>query len=121
MLASNKIIMNATDVSVSVNSPGYWLDQVYGIAIQAEFSGSPVGVVVLQGSCDHGGSGMPGQPPNEASVVNWTTISGSSQAVTGAGPVVWNFNGVFYKWIRMSYSASSGTGTVTVTVNTKGE
>lgn len=112
--------MAAVDVSVSQNSVGYWLDQVYGIAIQAEFAGSPVGSVELQGSCDRGTYLMPGQPPSEAGVVNWTTIKDSPQAVTGAGPVVWNYNGVFYKWIRLHYTATSGTGTVTVTVNTKG-
>lgn len=113
--------MTAADVSVNETTVGYWLDQVYGIAIQAVFSGSPVGTVKLQGSCDHGGSGMPGQPPNDAAVVNWNDIKDSSTAVTGAGIVDWNYNGVFYNWIRLVYTATSGTGSLTVTVKTKGE
>lgn len=120
MLTSNKVIMNAVDVSTSVNGPAYWLKLVYGFAIQAEFSGAPVGTVSLQGSCD-AGDNTPEDPETGSGVVNWTTIKDSPQSVSGAGPVLWNYNGVFYKWVRLVYTATSGTGTVTVTMNTKGE
>lgn len=120
MLTSNKIIMDEVDVSVDQESPGYWLDQVYGVAFQAVFSGSPTGTVHLEGSNDRGLPLMPGQPPSDQGVVTWNEILNSNTAVTGAGPVTWNYNGVFYRWIRLVYVAISGTGTVTVTVNTKG-
>lgn len=116
MRTGNKIILNAVDASVNQNSPAYWLDQVYGVALQAIFTGSPIGTIVLQGSCDSANN----DPNNGAAVVNWTAITGSSTAISGAGTVLWNNNGVFYKWIRAVYTATSGTGTLTLNINTKG-
>lgn len=119
MLTSNKIISNAVDASVNQTSGAYYLKNVFGIAIQALFTGSPVGSILLQGSCDNG-SEEPDEAATGDGVVNWNTIINSPQNVTGAGLVTWNFNGVFYKWIRVVYTAASGTGTLTITVNTKG-
>lgn len=118
MRVSNDILMNNVSVATSQNSSAYPLEQVYGVAIQAEFSGAPVGTVSLQGSCDDGR--LDNTTGLGTAIVNWVTIVGSPTAVSGAGPVTWNYNGVFYKWIRVQYIAVSGSGNVTVTVNTKG-
>lgn len=114
-------MLNSGDASGNLVSSPVWLDQIYGIALQAVFTGSPTGTVKLQGSVDQGPSNAAlTSNPALASSITWNDISGSSQAVTGAGTVTWNFNGVFYKWVRVSYTASSGTGTLTVTINAKG-
>lgn len=111
--------MNNVNVATSQTSSAYWLKEVYGVAIQAVFTGSPVGVISLEGSCD-AGSQLPNEPILGTGVNNWTTIADSPQNVTGAGSVTYNFTGVFYKWIRVVYTATSGTGNMTVTVNSKG-
>jgi hypothetical protein len=119
MRTNNVILVNNADASVTIDSPAYSLDQVWGISLQAVFSGSPVGTVKLQGS-DDSGVGPTSQYPNAPIIVNWTDIVNSSNAVTGAMNVVWNIADPFQKWIRLVYTPASGTGNLTLTINSKG-
>lgn len=114
-----ELIGSGTDASVNQQSAGVNLNYRYGIAIQAVFTGAPNGTVSLQGSCDYG-SRESIQPNGDDLVVNWTDIANSSAPVTGAGTASWNFQGTFYKWIRMIYVSSSGSGTIVVRSNSKG-
>ena|SRR3984957_17916264 len=114
-----ELIGSGTDASVSQTSESVNLNYRYGIAIQAVLTGTPVGTLSLQGSCDFGAPNNP-QAGGNNQVVNWTDISGSASPVTGAGTASWNYQGAFYKWIRLIYTSSSGTGTITVRSNSKG-
>lgn len=113
----NEVLLNAGDASGSLNSGVLNMQFLYGVAIQAVFTGSPVGTIKLQGSCDPGTLNIQIAP---TSVINWNDISDSSQAVSGSGIVDWNYNGAFFKWLRVVYTSTSGTGTLTITANGKG-
>lgn len=106
----------AGDLASSVVSLEYQL----GCSIQATMTGAPVGTLKLQGSNDFGTIQPAGPDNGGAGVVNWTDIADSSGPVTGAGTFSWNYNGVFYKWIRVVYTFTSGTGTINIRINTKG-
>ncbi len=112
-------IGSGTNAATSQTSAAVNLNYRYGIAIQAVFTGAPVGTASLQGSCDYGNRN-PIEPAGSSEVVNWTDIADSSSPVTGAGTASWNYQGSFYKWIRLVYTSSSGTGTISVRANSKG-
>lgn len=112
-------IGSGNSAAISQQSEPVDLNYRYGIAIQAVFTGSPVGTARLQGSCDFGARNQPQAGGNDQ-VVNWTDIADSDAAITGAGSASWNFQGSFYKWIRLVYISTSGTGTITVRANSKG-
>lgn len=86
-------------------------------SIQATITGSPVGVLSLQGSNDFGRENAPFNP---SVVANWTEITGSSAAVSGAGSVMWNYQNCGFKWVRLVYVATSGTGSIVARFNSKG-
>ena len=113
------LIGSGTNAAVNQQSEPVNLNYRYGIAIQAVITGSAVGTLSLQGSCDYGAPNNPQAGGNDQ-VINWTDIADSSSAVTGAGTASWNFQGSFYKWIRLIYVAGSGTGTITARSNSKG-
>ncbi len=113
------LIGSGTNAAVSQNSEPVDLNYRYGIAIQAVLTGSPVGTLKLQGSCDFGARNQPEAGGNDQ-VVNWTDIADSTAVVSGAGTASWNFQGSFYKWIRLVYTATSGAGTITARANSKG-
>ena len=112
-------IGSSTDASINQQSEPVNLNYRYGVAIQAVFTGSPVGMASLQGSCDYGATNNPQAGGNDQ-VVNWTDISGSVAVISGVGTASWNFQGSFYKWIRLIYTATSGSGTIIVRANSKG-
>jgi hypothetical protein len=114
-----ELIGSGTDASTNQQSEPVNLNYRYGVAIQAVFTGTPVGMANLQGSCDEGARNQQQAGGNDQ-VVNWTDITGSYATVSGAGTASWNFQGSFYKWIRLVYISSSGTGTITVRANSKG-
>ena len=96
------------------------LDQVFGIAIQAVWTGTPNGTVKLQASCD-----PPSQAqiagPSYSTVTNWTDVANSSYSITGsAGNYMWNVADANYRWIRLTYTNTSGTGSMTAYACVKG-
>lgn len=119
MLTNNKILLSAGDASGNLTSSPEQLTNMIGFAIQAVITGTPVGIIKLQGSCDAGTVGA-NSPPIGTGVTNWNDIADSSQAVSAAGIIDWNYNGAFFKWVRVVYTSTSGTGNITVTINTKG-
>lgn len=84
-------------------SGGIVLDKVVGYAIQAVWTGStsPNGSLTLQASNDN---------------VNWSTLSGTSVAVSGsAGNTLWKESAPYYKYVRVAYTRTSGGASDTVT------
>lgn len=110
--------MNNSDASGNITSGFIYLDQAFGFAVQAVITGSPVGSLKLQGSCDDGDDWAAG-PGVGRGVVNWTDIPNTFQSVNGSGIVTWNMPKSFYKWARLLYASTSGTGNITATLNVK--
>lgn len=119
MRVVNEVILSAGDASGDLNSSALYLDQMFGFAMAAVITGAPVGSLKLQGSVAYGPRSN-ALTADGTTIPDWNDISGSTQAVTGAGEVTWNFNGTFYKWVRVVYTSTSGTGAITVTANAKG-
>jgi len=116
---SSTLIANQSMAS-SFNTTGINLISIYAYSIQAVWSGgsSPVGTFSLQGSNDAGDNGS-GQGVSQP--VNWSTITGSSQAISGTpGNILFDVTECSYRWVRLVYTATSGSGTVSATINTKG-
>lgn len=89
---------------------GFCLDKGRRFCVQAVWTGTtaPVGTLSLNGSNDN---------------ITFTPISGSSQAVSGAGSFLW-FGFADYKYVTLTYTRTSGgasdTITSTVRVSTRG-
>ncbi len=121
MRFSQTTLLAAGDMSGSLNSFGIDISQSNLTTIQASWSGSPVGNLKLQISCDPVAvNGIVGQDPAK-NVVNWSDYTGSTQAAGGsAGNFGWILGSVGYRWIRVVYTEASGTGSLTVNCDTKG-
>ncbi len=94
---SGNMIANITSLPVNIN-------EIVSYAIQAVFTGSPVGNIELQGSNDG---------------INFTLIPESSAAVSGAGSYLINVELPAYSFVQVIYTFGSGTGTMTAIINTK--
>jgi hypothetical protein len=94
---SGNMIGNITSLSVNIN-------EIVSYAIQAVFTGAPIGNIELQGSNDG---------------VNFTLIPESYAAVTGAGSYLINVELPGYSYVQVVYTFASGTGSMTAIINTK--
>jgi Flp pilus assembly protein TadG len=120
-LGNDEILTVALDLATDAESPAIYLGDVYMCAIQIIFTGSPTGTFSLQASCDPGNSNATTESQRSASVVNWTDVTGSNQAVTSDGNHMWRLDVVAYRWVKVKYESTSGTGSLTsVRINTKG-
>lgn len=86
-------------------------------AIQVVFTGVPTGTFAIQASCDPAAAASAtGSQAAVYNPTNWTTVTGSSQAVTAAGDLMWNLQDIGYNWIRLVYTdTSGGTSTAIIT------
>ena len=115
----------ATNLSMtsSTNSTGVDLNQTVAYSIQAVWAGAPVGSLFLQISNDivpvDPSSGNPVGSDPAGNVINWTTYTGSSTAVSGSGNFVWNVTDVGHRWVRVAYVPTSGTGSLSITYSGK--
>ena len=99
-------LMTDGDMSDDLTSDAQSLEQIYMCCIQAVWTGATAaGSLYLQITNDG---------------TNWTTYSGSTTTVAGAGNFAWNLMTTPFKSIRVFYDATSGTGTLNITVNGKG-
>ncbi len=101
-------------------SPAIQLDNIVGYAVQAVYAGTPTGSLKLQCSNDPILRAYDVQPETPA---NWDDIADSSFAVTSAGIYVWNVRDVFYTFVRLVYTDSSGgasTAILNANINCKG-
>ena len=112
MKFANEKVVNAVSMASSFSSSPILLDQIYGFSFQAVFTGTPNGSFKLQCSND--------DVKLDSQIVNWSDISGTAQAITAAGSILYNVNYAFYKWVRIVYTASSGSGSCDVTYASKG-
>ena len=95
-------LFNAVDLSSSQTSTGMMLDNVKAISIQSVFSGAPNGTIKIQCCND--------LTDDPSLVVNWQDYDAASQTVVAAGNVMWEFDPIRVKWIRLVYTRASGSG-----------
>lgn len=97
--------MTAGNMAGNLTSDAEPLDSYYGSAIQAVYTGSPVGTLKLQASIDG---------------TNYSDITASSQSITASGSFLWNITANFYRYVRVVWTATSGSGTLVCTILAKG-
>lgn len=116
----NQVLINAGDASGNLTSPAGLLAHVFGFSIQVTITGTATGTLTLEGSSDPvPDANFPGTPV--WTPTHWTLIADSSEPVTGAGSVMYDFNQTpGFNWVRVVYTSASGTGTMTIRLNTKG-
>ena len=119
MRFDNTLVVNAADASVTVTSSAITLENIFGYAIQVVFTGSPVGSLKLQASCDQGSNPINASAIG-AGITNWNDIAGTTVAISSAGLTLYNMDAQYYKWVRIVYTPDSGTGTVSARINSKG-
>lgn len=108
----NASVVSAGAMAANITSSGVVLDFCPGYSIQAVItssSGPVTGTLSLQGSSDD----------TQATPSNWTTIAGSSTAVSGNGTVMWDVDNPNYHQVRLLYVTTSGTGTLNARINYK--
>lgn len=122
MKVTNKQIITSAVMNATINSPATDVQQIYGVAIQAEFTATPTGTLKLQASCDPATSYNSGNGTGANPVTNWTDVANSSYAVSASGNYMWNVVDIMYNWIRVVYTDGSGgtsTAVLNVTINAK--
>ena len=100
----------STDLSTAtITSDGYDVSQASGFSISIAVTGSPVGVFKLQGS------------NSDTGTTTYDDISGATYSTTTAVNFSWNVSDVFYSFVRLIWTKTSGTGTITdFYITTKG-
>lgn len=111
------VIANNVDASTSFNSGNIYIENCFSYSVQVVVTGTVAGSLKLQASNDVINIQS---DPDGSGVTNWTDITGSTQAISGAGNGIYNVSSSIYKWLRAVYTSSSGTGNMTITVEAKG-
>ncbi len=120
-----KQLANATSMGASFKSNGVDLNQIVVYSVEAVWTGGTAdGTLNLEVSNDDvpvaAATGNPVGTNPAANVVNWVTYTGSSTTVSGAGNFLWNCLDAGYRWVRVSYTRSSGTGSCSIQYSGKG-
>lgn len=112
-ILGESILLTNGDMSADIQSPYQLVSQFQDAAIQASWTGSPIGSLKLQISNDD---------PHFVTPFNivWSDYTGSTTAVSGPGNFLWNLVFVGYNLIRVVYTFSSGTGSLNITAAGKG-
>ena len=105
MRINENTLVSAADMGADITSRSQVLPHIFGYCIQAVWTGSPVGVMTLEASNDG---------------VIWSTVDGSTEAISGAGDGIYHVTDVFYAAVRLKYARTSGTGTLNASINLKG-
>jgi hypothetical protein len=106
-------VMTAGDMSGSLQTNAVdMLSLTFG-AIEAIWTGAPVGNFSVDGSIDN--------VQSSSDVVNWYPTNTEVDPPAGSSSsTLINLSGIGFRWIRLSYIASSGTGSLNVIVFGKG-
>ena len=95
----------AGNMTATITSSAVDLQDLNIYAIQAVYTGSPVGTLKLQVSVDG---------------TNYDDYTGSSLAVSAAGSNTWKVSAAGERYVRLVYTFSSGSGTLDVSLSGKG-
>jgi hypothetical protein len=116
---NEKIIDNAV-MDENITSDAIPLVNMVGFCIQAVYTGTPTGTLKLQASADafkYANASQPQAP------TNWTDVGDSSESITAAGSTMWSVDAVYYNFVRLVYTDTSGglsTAVLNVRINAKG-
>lgn len=102
-LQFNKHVIDSGDMSGNLDSGLIDLSNVLGYAVQAVWSGAPVGNIVIEGSNDG---------------INFKTIS-TTAAGGSSGSILSNNDGIHYVYLKVIFTFTSGSGTLDVNVSGK--
>ena len=102
----NVQIVTNGDMSGNITSIRTDIDEVVSYAIQAKFTGSPVGTLKLQGS-------------NDLAILGYTDITDTITAISGSGTYLVNVELPCYSYVQLVYTATSGSGTLNAFINSK--
>lgn len=104
--------------AVSITSDPIAVHNALGYSVQVSWpaTGTPVGTFTIQASND-----LEGQfRKADSNLVNWFTLSGTSTASSvGTGAII-SVPDVYYRWIRLVYTRSSGSITLSARAMLKG-
>lgn len=114
------IVTNGDMSTAEIDSIGMDMRQNLNGAIQAVYTGAPVGTIKLQFSTDIQVPGCENQNTCCPSSSTWNDYTGSSQAVAAAGRFAWNLLDAGYACLRLVYVKTSGTGSLNATFIGKG-
>lgn len=120
MQVYNKITLRNQALNASFNGPAMQLENMFGYAIQIEWTGTINGTFKLQASTDDNEvANHQGTWP-----LHWTDIPDSDAAITTGDCAFYNVTDVMYNWVRIVFtdaSSGSATGVITsATFNGKG-
>jgi len=100
------------DMTLDLQSNVYDVRVYDGFSIKAKYTGSPTGTLKLQVSNDD---------PVNGGTQEWNDLADSSISVSAAGIYIFNVSVVFFGWVRLVWTVSSGSGTLTAKIVIKGE
>lgn len=115
MLLGNKTVASGLSMGSTVHTQGVNIDAYSGVSFQAVWTGagSPVGNFTLEVSNDNV---LPVESGGDeaANVTHWTTVGGSSTAISGDGDLSYNLSQTHYRWARVTYTRTGGTDSLNV-------
>jgi hypothetical protein len=103
-------ITNGNMASASITSPATCIEWLDNIAIQLNFTGSPVGTFQIQVSVDYA-QDIGGKVTNAG---NWVAVTLPSSPVAAGAPgqIIIDLNQLASPWIRVVYTRTSGSGSL---------
>lgn len=114
VMIANGDMSQATIIGTQINANQYNMG-----AIHCVYTGSPVGVLQVQASCDPGIANADGS----YTVTNWKKNVGVDAVPSGDGDnqtIFFLDDSVGAKWYRVVYTRTSGSGTLNAMFNAKG-
>lgn len=118
MITENSIFITAGNMAGNITSSALPLATMYGFSMQVVMTGVLTGTLKLQASDDFGNSNS---AIDGTGITTWADISGTSQAITNTTTSLYNLGDVYYRWVRLVYTAATGAGTMVATFNAKGD
>lgn len=112
-IQNEALTLDGTDMESDILSNAIWLGHIAHYSIQMVFTGSPNGTFKLQASNDEGGKDGGGLA--SPTIVNWTDIADSDQAITASGDHTWTVENAGYRWVRVVWTDSSSGSPSTIT------
>lgn len=102
----NTLIVTNGDMSSNITSLATNIDEGCSYNIQAKFTGTPVGIIKLQGS-------------NDPVLLGYTDITESVTSVSGSGTYMVNVEFPVYSYVQLVYTSTSSVGTLNAKINVK--
>lgn len=105
------------DVTLAAGAQGpvFSLEHIYGFSVILNCLAAQVGTLKFQVSNDD-----PKTLSQNPSAAVWFDLPSGSFTVNGAAVQGSNFDAIYYRWLRVYYTKTSGAGVIQVLLNLKG-